>query len=160
MVRCALPCLVLALSLAACGGGTKLSVGKPEIKACQTTMPEAAPWDGKPAAPGSVIIIEPAPGGQASPTHDQVPLLVAYVVDPKARIVRRQIVDRADVIYGLAQAVITDPRENAGTLAVLRPPPPPPDPPIHLGGLVDLAVRANPPGRMEPCQVPSDVGVR
>ena len=153
MVRCALPCLVLVLAaLAACGGGAKLSVGYPEAKACQSTLPEAAPWDGKPAQPGSVIVIEPAPDGSQSPTHDGAPPWVAYEIDPKARTVRRPVSGNPEDVLQFGTQAITNPRDNAGTLSIIRNPPPPPDPPIHLGALIGLAVRASQPGPMAPCQ--------
>lgn len=138
MVRCALSsCLVVAL--AACGGGGKLSVGHPTPTACSTTIPEATPWDGQPPAPGSVVIIQPTTE-TSSPTH-VAGGMVAYEIDVKRRVVRRQIVDDADAIWKMVTASISDPMDNAGTLHILRPPPPPPDPIRDLFGLAMGASR-------------------
>ncbi len=127
MVRCALSsCLVIAL--AACGGGGKLSVGQPKPVACSSGIPEAAPWDGTPPAQGSVVIIQPSTPGKDNPTHVEG-ALVAYEVDVKRRVIRRQIVDDSQAISKMVVAVITNPMDNAGALLIYRPPPPPPDDP-------------------------------
>lgn len=151
MVRTALlRCLPLAVLAAACGG--RVTVARPEPTACQASMPEATAWDGTPAAPGSVIVVEPAPPGQDAPDQDAT--LVAYEIDPQARLVRRVIRGKAEQILQLAAQPFTDPRDNASTISIIRKPPPPPPPPIFdpLRELVGLAVRVSNPAKLEPCQ--------
>lgn len=150
MVRCALSsCLVVAL--AACGGG-KVSVGHPTPTACATTIPEPTPWDGQPPAPGSVVIIQPTTE-KSSPTH-VAGGMVAYEVDVKRRVIRRQIVDDAEGIGKMVTAVVSNHMDNAGTLLIFRPPPPPPDPIHDLWG---LAMGASRPPVITPCeQIPQE----
>lgn len=141
--------LPLALALAACGGriGTKY----PEPTACQKAFPETIPYDGSPAQPGTVAIVEPAPAA------DKAGQAMVYEVDPKARkVVRALVGNPEDILKSFAQA-ITNPRDNAGTVSIIRNPPPPPDPPIqdHLRDLVGLAVRvSSPQPTIQPCQQP------
>jgi hypothetical protein len=151
MVRTALlRCLPLAVLAAACGG--RVTVARPEPTACQATMPEATAWDGTPAAPGSVIVVEPAPGGQDPGAPAET--LVAYEIDPVARVVRRVLIGKPEKIFELAATPFTNPRDNAATISIIRIPPPPPPPPIFdpLRELVGLAVRVSNPAKLEPCQ--------
>lgn len=138
MVRCVLPCLVLTLAVTACGGGAKLAVGRPKVPA-DIKVPDPAPWDGKGPAGGSVLFVSTAPGDASK--------FVAYEVDPQACTVTRTIEDEIDTLQKLVIVAITDPHDNAGTLAIIRSPPPPPP-----GGqdLVFEALRLTDPGNAQP----------
>ena len=134
MIRCALSSC-LALALAACGGGAKVSIGHPQVPA-GIAVPAAQTWDGKAPAGGSVTFISGVPGDPSK--------FIAYEVDPKACTVHRTIEDEVDALGKMVIATITDPMDNAGTVAIIRqPPPPPPD----GQGLVFEALRlTNPQG--------------
>jgi len=143
--------LPVAFALAACGG--RIVTKYPEPTACQKAPPETIPYDGSPATPGTVVIVEPAPAGDKAGSQAMV-----YEVDPKARkVVRALIGNPEDILKAFAQE-ITNPRDNAGTVAIIRnPPPPPPPDPIHdhLNDLIGLAVRASSPRpTIQPCQQP------
>lgn len=113
MVRTALPStLLLAIALAACGGGKK------PVKFPQVSIPGPQAWDGTPPVAGSVTFVSTLPGDGSK--------FVAYEVDTGACTVRRTVVDELDKLKNLAVTTITNPFDNAGTIMIIRNPPPPP----------------------------------
>lgn len=133
--RAPLSCLVLAAALAACGGGAKLSVGQPKVPA-NITIPDPTAWDGTGPADGTVLFVSRSP---KDPSR-----FIAYEVDPASCTVRRTIEDQIDTLHKLVVGVITDPRENAGTLGIIRNPPPPP--PNGQDLVIDAIRLTRPPG--------------
>ena len=132
----------LTLTLAACGGG-KVSVGYPKPISCPMKVPDAVPFDGSGPAPGSLVIIEP---GDDSPSPSTS---TAYEIDPKSRKIRRQITDKPERLGGMVIIVVTNPKDNAGTLLVAGNPPRPPNPPgpiyDRLNGYIDAFYGPLPP---------------
>lgn len=113
-MRSALPsCLLLGLAVAACG--------KPAApKFPQVSIPGPTSWDGTAPGSGTVSFISSLPGDATK--------FVDYEIDPGACTARRTIVDDVDKLSKLVTATITNPMDNAGTVAIIRnPPPPPPD---------------------------------
>lgn len=112
MVRCALPCLALAVTLTACGGKAK----PPKIP--HASIPGPTAWDGKAAGDDTVLFVSTLPGDASK--------FVAYEVNTRSCSIDRTIVDEIDKLGTIAVTTITDPRQGAGTILIVRNPPPPP----------------------------------